>query len=1295
MSRREASLSQRVVSAVRAAGLLALVAVVVALVAPSSALASSSLVFSSADLTALGLRPAPTSVASARSRLVAGLPGGVGAALDGAVIQASAGSGGGQALGSYAFVLRSTSAAGRVLTSWRSAHHAKAVAIGAGGAVAVQASRERTLVQVLWRDGARLGLVVLNATSKTSTASSTAVAYAMLAESYLTTALPTTAWAKVLDQIRPDGTVPKATALQAFALAYGPLPGVRVRSGTRTVVESGGLVAQWVLSYRSQLTGAQLRAVDRALGLPAAGTSARAADLGDPGFHQTPAVQATAEMWSSMYASLLQHPLGLKIVAGDTSTPVGAYADALPLNANGGYGTGDPTTCRIRVPPAGQNMDTTIGPGALAVTLAHEVFHCYQFDLRGANAWTPLPAWIGEGTADWAARIVDPTPYSIDGGSTTLYIQTPDTQLFTRAYDAVGFWGHVQDTFGDLWARLPAIFNAGNNVNAFHNAVPYPAPFLDSWGSSVFRLDEGGPPWEMLSPQVPPGPTDVKVKGDVLDLANGYGEVLAAPYTTAQYVVHGDPAAPLVLVKIDGSARMSTKYNYTFLGNAWFCTADSPDGCMCPKGTTGKTPASQPLETDFALGLGGEPGTGTVGSLQTYSLSQFCHGKSQQPGGGGGGSMGCRSGGCASSSGDPHLLTFAGDYYDFQAAGEFTLLKATTDDLEIQERQQPFPRSRELAINTAVAMRVAGAIVEVDAGGSTGSLVLWVNKRRVQAPRSLRLSGGGLLSAGGATVTVSWPDGTQAQLFSAIALNLSTAQSANSLDVAVKVAPGRSGHLTGLLGDAGAASGTEFVGRDGRRYSTDVARGDSPANFKLLYGSFGQSWRISQRDSLFVYPRGKDTSSYTITGFPSIPENVLSLSPGEFGAGERACTTAGVTDPAVLGNCILDVGATGDPGFAAGAVHLQGVTGGLPASAGGVSPVGWTELSSAPDTDTLLTPSLAPAGASIVAAFRAGSGSSIGTATFTPTAAGIGAVTRSSPFTGWSSISDPLLFPASGGGVQMIFGGLNNSSALSGTLIAQRQPDGTFGQPSNTASGPESNLARGAVLAGDGITPVWTATYGPYLKLERGGGSPVETDLSSLVPGAAYVPTLAHDRSGRLWMAWREIANNPAQSGLYLLQLDPSGDGVAPGATPLLAPASQASDNLPAQPALACAAACRLVYEDTGTNTQLDSWAPGEAGPTAIASDSQGFSGPTAAYTADGRLWVAWSEPHSSRMLAKLGDATGAGGSPILTLTPPGYSTALNTASTVAGTQLLLATNWQTDSHTSTTAVFATVINAG
>jgi len=264
----------------------------------------------------------------------------------------------------------------------------------------------------------------------------------------------------------------------------------------------------------------------------------------------------------------------------------------------------------------------------------------------------------------------------------------------------------------------------------------------------------------------------------------------------------------------------------------------------------------------------------------------------------------------------------------------------------------------------------------------------------------------------------------------------------------------------------------------------------------------------------------------------------------------------------------------------------------------------------------------------------------------------------------------------------MIFGGLNASPALGGTLIAQRQPDGTFGLPSNTNSGPESNLARGAVLAADGTTPVWTATYGPYLKLEAGASRPLETDLITLVSGAAYLRTLAHDQSGRLWLAWYEAANNPAQTGIYPLQLSASGDGVAPGASPVLAPDSQALDNIASQPALACAVVCELIDQDGGTDTQLDSWTPGQSSPTAIATDSQGVRDPTAAYTADGRLWVTWAEPHSGRLFAELGDATGAGGSPILASAPPGYGTVLNTSSTVDGTQLVLASNWQSAGST-------------
>jgi len=1248
-----------------------------ALLTPTAAGASTSLVLSSADFSTLGLHPAASSAGSARRELDAGIPDAARALVHGALIQSSAASGSGRRWRSDAFVLRSSAFAARVLTSWRIVHRARRVVIGAGGGVFALRARGRAVVQVLWRERARLGLLVLTATRDVAHARQTVLEYLALADSFLNTPLPRTKWAEVLGQIRPNGTVSERTALEAFALAYGPLPGISVPAGSRTRIPSGTLAGGWLLRYLPRLSPGLRRVVDRDLGFTPGGTAAHVALLGDVHFHQSASLTATANGWASVYADAahLDHPLDMTIVAGITTSPMGtADGDAYPVDAAGRESDFGPY-CRIRLPPA-------VTGAYRSFVLAHEVFHCFEFDLD--PDWASLGAWLREGMAEWAALSVDPLRTVRAQGWLFGYLETSHTPLFERSYDALGFFGHVQDSVGGLWRKVPRILNDPTNEAAFATAGGSTESFLSSWGSSVFRAAAGGPPWEMFSPVTPPGYTRI---GTPATEIRASAIVAAIPWSTSQYNIEAVTGEPVVLIAIDGHARLGTTLNITDLTQRWFCMSVS---CACPPGTTGTIPPTLPLASHSGLGVTGDPYDGTAGSVLYFPLSEFCR-PIKGPPPGGGGSLGCGSHDCASSGGDPHLTTLPGLSFPFQAAGEFTLLKSTTDDLDIQVRQQPFGASRYVSLNTAVAMRVARATVEVQPGRPDHPVV-WVDGKRLKSQGSVRLAGGGRLSQlAGTTVIVTWPDRTEA-LLSPGAIGPGYE---DGVDVSLKVAPARVGHLTGLLGDAGTAGGTELVGGNGRRYSDEIVNPDTAGGFALLYKRFAPSWRISQRDSLFVYPRGKDTNSYAIDDFPSGAYTVQSLSATAVASSEQACASAGVSDPAVLDDCILDVGATGDGGFAAGAAGLQAATGGPAASAGGVSPIRWTELSLRPDNDPLLIASLAPAGRSIVAAYARDSDSSIETDSFAPTTAGVGPVTHGTPFTGWRSIGNPLLFGAPAGGIQMIFSAINNSAALTGTLIAERQPDGTFGPLINTNSGAEANLARGAVLASDGMTPVWTNTYGPFLTLERGATHPLQTDLSSLVAGDASIPTLAHDRSGRLWMAWYELANNPDQSGLYLVQLDPTGDGVAPGASPQLAPDSQTSDNLTAQPALACSAVCRLVYEDTHTPTQLDSWSPGQARPTEIARDSRRFSDPTAAYTADGRLWVTWGEPHSDALLAKLGDATGAGGSPILAQTPPGYATALNTASTVDRTQLVLVTNWQTGGNAPTTAVFATTISAG
>ena len=95
------------------------------------------------------------------------------------------------------------------------------------------------------------------------------------------------------------------------------------------------------------------------------------------------------------------------------------------------------------------------------------------------------------------------------------------------------------------------------------------------------------------------------------------------------------------------------------------------------------------------------------------------------------------SGTTASSFGDPHLTGFGGFSLEFQDAGEFTLLKSTNhNDLDVQVRQQP-ELGPYFAVDTAVAMRVGKAIVEVDRPlRSFGPPTVLVNHRLTHAGTS-------------------------------------------------------------------------------------------------------------------------------------------------------------------------------------------------------------------------------------------------------------------------------------------------------------------------------------------------------------------------------------------------------------------------------------------------------------------------------------------------------------------------------------------------------------------------------
>jgi len=264
--------------------------------------------------------------------------------------------------------------------------------------------------------------------------------------------------------------------------------------------------------------------------------------------------------------------------------------------------------------------------------------------------------------------------------------------------------------------------------------------------------------------------------------------------------------------------------------------------------------------------------------------------------------------GPGSSFGEPHLRTPDGLAYDFQAAGEFIALKSTADGLEVQVRQEPLGVSTVVSINTAVATNVAGDRVGVYVGTQPP---LWINGQPTTLDgESLSLPHGGRVERQGARYAIVWPDQTVVEV---------TLRS-QYLDLVVRLAPTRQAQVFGLFGNADGGAANDLTTREGT--VVEVAGLAGEAVRSRLYGEFGDSWRISQAESLFDYGPGEDTRTHTRPDFPSALIAASDVPPMVRGVAEAVCRQAGVTEGDFLADCVLDVGLTGNPEFAASAAEV-------------------------------------------------------------------------------------------------------------------------------------------------------------------------------------------------------------------------------------------------------------------------------------------------------------------------------------------------------------------------------------
>jgi Ca2+-binding RTX toxin-like protein len=243
--------------------------------------------------------------------------------------------------------------------------------------------------------------------------------------------------------------------------------------------------------------------------------------------------------------------------------------------------------------------------------------------------------------------------------------------------------------------------------------------------------------------------------------------------------------------------------------------------------------------------------------------------------------------------GDPHLITGDGLAYDFQAAGEFVLLRGTADpDLQLQVRTRAV--SDALSSTTAIATLIDGHRVTIDALDADPVRVDGA-VQSIPADNSEIAVGSGSIRFNGSAYTLVDPG----------RLTLFVETFSDRLDIALGVDPSLNGALEGLLGDFDGDPSNDLALADG----TLLAQ---PVPFATLYGAFADDWRVTDQTSLFDYRAGESTATFTDRSFPRQVVTLADLPPALVARATELVDQAGITDPVMREATILDFAVTGD-----------------------------------------------------------------------------------------------------------------------------------------------------------------------------------------------------------------------------------------------------------------------------------------------------------------------------------------------------------------------------------------------
>lgn len=741
-----------------------------------------------------------------------------------------------------------------------------------------------------------------------------------------------------------DGVLDFEGILEMFSYAVAPLPGVTVPSGAPDA--TGGwaeLALETMPPHFAELTPAQ-RAIALAFYQPAPGTvpmplRAAAAPGGseaprpsarlvNAAFFLSPRGPAPSAPTSAVQAAIstiintafnaeaskLGHVIGdapsnhgpLVITYAAKDFPVKdkfgnvTYAPAWTMGSHGpltfdsnGYGHGDFTnaidTCTIFVGPSDWNQ--WLSTPLQVAELYHEVFHCYQSFVVGhlsGDVAYHQPLWEREGGADWAAVSMTGFDESAFGD----YLNTPFTALTDRSYDGVGLFFELEYLGWPLWPHWWQVWSdaavGGWSTSDWfdHIAADGYHDVRDAWGASFYQDGGLGKAWNVTAPHQTAKSTQ---KPFVFD--GGQRKLTLPPYATGQVTVSPEPAGTVVAISATGVGRLIDGAHQELVDASLVVLCW--ENCSCPSSTS---MAFYQVQGSVSYALTALADGATAG-FQAVPIGEQCKKKKNAPLPP---PIPCPVA-CPGSNGDPHLVTVNLRRLEFQATGEFTLLRSTDGKFEVQVRQEPVPHSSVGAtINTAVALRLGQHRIAAYTTGD--ALDSRVDGRVVTS--TIDFGGDGRLVLYGKGFDAEAPDGSSVWAWrTGYGVNIIVLPSAALTKTAV-----------GVLGPI--LPGTALPALpDGTTLPFTTSAADV---YAFRYGRFADAWRVTDRTSLFDYDTGKSTASYAVGGF--VPElgsaHALLLDPSARASAESTCDPVGPVE--LHDECVFDVAVTGQSGFVNG-----------------------------------------------------------------------------------------------------------------------------------------------------------------------------------------------------------------------------------------------------------------------------------------------------------------------------------------------------------------------------------------